>query len=168
MHESVDLGRRALLRGNSNFTHVRTPPWAVAFDRFVDTCTRCGDCISVCPESIIIRGSGGFPAIDFAQGACTFCAACVNACPTGALSSATMPPWRQQALVGDSCLAQRGVYCQNCRDSCAAAAIAFPLSGHACGVPSPRVDVDRCTGCGGCVVTCPVDAIAVVAMAEAT
>jgi ferredoxin len=46
---------------------------------FEDRCTRCGACVDACPESILRRGSGGFPTVDFTASACTFCTARVAA-----------------------------------------------------------------------------------------
>ena len=50
------------------------PPWSQSEDRFTERCTRCDDCVKVCPNHLIRRGDGGFPVLDFTQAACTFCA----------------------------------------------------------------------------------------------
>jgi ferredoxin-type protein NapF len=60
------------------------------------------------------------------------------------------------ALIGETCLAQRGVACQSCRDVCPESAIAFPPRLGGVALPLLR---DGCTGCGECVPLCPVAAI---------
>lgn len=151
--------RRALFRGRRTATAPLRPPWALAEDEFVSCCTRCDDCIGACPEGIVLRADGGFPAVDFQRGECTFCEACVEACPSGALVREG-PPWTIRARVDDRCLALNGVHCQACRDACPTQAIRFPLRP---GVPGPVVDDPTCTGCGACVAPCPVDALSVCA-----
>lgn len=63
------------------------PPWAAAYARFIDLCTRCGDCLRACPGGILVSGAGGFPNVGFGHGACTFCGDCVRACEAGALAT---------------------------------------------------------------------------------
>ena len=174
------LSRRGLLRGNfTRDAEVLRPPWSLPEAAFTDACTRCGDCIAACPERIIVKGSGGFPEIDFARGACTFCAACPAACRTGALvpapaarvevpaesagaapraeSAGTAPPWKLKAFILPDCLSLRGVACRICEDACEPAAIlSRPLSG---GRARPIIDLAQCTGCGACYSVCPEGAV---------
>ncbi|MDF2233182.1 4Fe-4S dicluster domain-containing protein [Albimonas sp. CAU 1670] len=61
------------------------------------------------------------------------------------------------AVVGQGCLAARGVYCRSCAESCEAAALRIrPLPG---GRAEIAIDPDRCTGCGDCLGVCPVEAL---------
>ena len=75
MADGINLSRRGLLRGR-----LTTPkpgvqlPWSVSWDEFITDCTRCGDCLTACPEQILVKGDGGFPTVDFLRGECTFCA----------------------------------------------------------------------------------------------
>jgi ferredoxin-type protein NapF len=150
-----DLQRRSILRGERATVAVR-PPWS-RVDRFTDLCSRCLRCATACPEHIIVRGDGGFPALDFSRGECTFCGACAAACPEPVFASRAAAPWQARAAIDERCLTARGVVCRTCRDECPADAISFALApGRAA---RPRVDVDRCTGCGACVGPCPADAI---------
>ncbi len=135
------------------------PPWA-RLTRFTDLCTRCDKCREACPESIVTRGDGGFPEVDFRLGECSFCHACAEVCPVdGLFAPSQLPPWTIQARVGDGCLTRAGVYCESCRDNCAPRAIHFELALRS--VPRPRIDPAACTGCGGCVASCPGGAISI-------
>lgn len=154
---AIQRSRRALFGGCP--TPLR-PPWSVAEAAFTDACTRCGQCLSACPEGILVRGDGGFPSVEFSLGECTFCRACRDACPEPVfLDPAEHPPWQQTAQIAELCLCQHGVVCQNCRDACPESAIRFPprLGGPAL----PLLDAQRCTGCGACVASCPVQAITI-------
>jgi len=151
--------RRAFLtaRPHGKTIHVRLP-WLAA-DRFVDDCTRCGECLSACPEKIIAPSTGGFPSIDFARGECTFCGACADACPESLFHRHGTEPWTFKAVISDECLAKRHVMCRSCEDACALRAIVFaPVSG---GFPSPEIAIADCTGCGGCVSVCPENAVSI-------
>jgi len=157
--ENVNLSRRGFLRGRVHREPpVQRPPGALAEAFFPRTCTRCGECIRVCPTSILVA-KDGLPSVDFSRGQCTFCGECVKACRPGALQAWEEgdPPWLLRASVGESCLARRGVECRACGDACDVAAIRFsPRLG---GPPEPRIDQLLCTGCGACVRPCPVGAI---------
>lgn len=149
--------RRAFLRGAARATPPLRPPWSLADGDFTDRCTRCGDCAAACPETLIVRGDGGFPEIDFRRGECTFCGACADACKAEAFGARDLAPWRLVPVVADTCLAQRGVHCEVCRDACATGALRFRPRAP---VPLPEPVADLCTGCGACVAACPVAAIA--------
>jgi ferredoxin-type protein NapF len=151
-----DLRRRSILRGGSAAPQPVRPPWS-RVDRFTDLCSRCLRCAASCPEDIIVRGDGGFPELDFSRGECSFCGACAAACPEPVFESREAAPWQARAVIDSACLAAHGVVCRTCRDECPADAIHFMLAAGRAG--RPRVDVDRCTGCGACVAPCPADAI---------
>ena len=156
----VDASRRGFFRGRPRPKAEIRPPWAVADTAFTDACTRCGDCLGVCPQHIIVTGDGGFPTIDFRHGECTFCGACVSACKPGALCRADDSlPWSLKASIGETCLPNKGVECRVCGDFCDARAIRFPP--RLGGSPLPEIATDLCTGCGACVAPCPVAAIKV-------
>ena len=159
----MDGGRRRLLGGRVRegavLRPIVRPQWSGSEDRFTDRCTRCDDCIKVCPNHLIRRGTAGFPVLDFTQAACTFCAECVRVCTVGALvKDDSAPPWNVVADIGDTCLARRKVECRICGEACDAGAIRFrPTLG---GVSQPALDSVLCTGCGACVAPCPTHAIA--------
>lgn len=134
------------------------PPWALAEPLFLDNCTKCHACISACPEAIIRIGGGQYPVVDFTNGACSFCEACVEACNDHAFSQPTdTRPWQHVASASSDCLAQKGVSCQSCQDSCEPRAISFKPR---IGAPSlPEFSDEDCTGCGACLSVCPSNAI---------
>jgi ferredoxin-type protein NapF len=154
--------RRALqaLRVGVEHGPVMRPPWSLAEEPFLAGCTRCNACIEACPERILRHDAGGRPRVDFELGGCTFCRRCAESCPAGVfVDPVYSPAWSARAAVTAACLTRQGVYCSSCRDSCEAAAISFPPARGE--VPRPRIDVERCTGCGACVAVCPSAAITV-------
>ncbi len=156
------ISRRQFLRGNfhKEKEDIR-PPWALLENDFINTCTRCGDCIDKCPEKIIVKGDGGFPSINFNLGGCTFCQECVTACKEGALtiSSTDHSPWGLIADISAKCISLHGVTCRSCADSCEEESISFHHQPG--GISQPLIDTKSCTGCGSCVAPCPVHAIKV-------
>jgi len=70
------------------------PPGALAEDRFLASCIKCGQCLQVCPPQVIklagiSQGFGiGTPYITSREGGCILCSGlpCVLACPTGSLA----------------------------------------------------------------------------------
>ncbi len=157
----VDASRRLFLRGKptQEAPAAPRPPWALSPDAaFTTACTRCGDCVRACPRTVLVVGDGGFPRIDFSQAGCSLCGDCSRACTTGAIQAARPEPafpWKVH--VQEHCLARRGVECRVCGDACDARALRFvPALG---GIAQLQVLADRCTGCGDCQPTCPVQAL---------
>ncbi len=154
---TVDHGRRGFLTGKSGKKMRDLPlPW-LRESALEELCTRCGDCIEVCPEAIIKPGAGGYPHVTFALSGCTFCGECARACPEDLFDLSLDPPWQLSLHISDQCLTKMQVMCQSCRDACEASAILFrPEIGR---VASPALDASLCTGCGACVSSCPANAI---------
>jgi len=98
------------------------PPGALAEDKFLGACIKCGQCVQVCPVNAIVLADAqegiavGVPYIDARKQACDFsCDAlsCILACPTGALSHELKAKEEVRAGVArlarpDACLARRG------------------------------------------------------------
>jgi len=158
----MDVSRRGFLRGRfRQFANQLRPPWARPHGEFEAVCTRCDDCLKVCPTQVIVRGDGGYPTVSFQSGECTFCADCVTACKPGALvRQAGAAPWSTKAVIADSCVTHKGVECRICGENCGVSAIRFrPALG---GISKPLLDDNVCTGCGACVAPCPVGAVSAI------
>lgn len=163
-----NLPRRQFLRGKfltslhseneqkQGFDRIR-PPWAVENSIFVEQCTRCGDCLSVCETNILVKGDGGFPEVRFNNGECTFCGKCVDVCKQPIFRSCSEQPWNHKIEIGKDCLTEKNIACRSCQDNCPKNAIKFRW--QAGGIAKPVLDVDACNGCGACIQRCPVDAI---------
>ena len=165
----MELARRAFLSAQRpRQEKIFRPPWANA-DRFLEQCTRCDECIRICPTSLLVKGSGGFPEADFTPGqsveGCNFCGQCVDVCLTHALrKDVDVSPWQQIALIGDACLAKQNVVCRTCGELCDVGAIRFPP--RLGGVSLPQLDAASCTGCGACLSDCPTRAIRIHSIAQ--
>src|SRR5262249_18382118 len=129
------------------------PPGALVPDqKFLDTCSRCGECVKVCPAQCIkIDSTGksgkGAPYIDADAMACVVCDGllCMPACPTGALALTPLADidmgtavWREA-----TCVRSTGENCTICVDRCPLGSVAIELNGNAI-----EVHPDGCIGCG--------------------
>ncbi|GJH43447.1 ferredoxin-type protein NapF [Pasteurella canis] len=165
-----NLPRRHFLRGQfltslqseqvkqQGFQGIRLP-WSVENTRFIRDCTRCDACIDVCETTILIKGDGGFPEVQFSRGECTFCQKCIEACSQPIFRPRNEPAWSHKIEISANCLTQKSVECRSCEDSCEMHAIRFKR--QLGGVSQPILELESCNGCGACIKGCPVSAISV-------
>ena len=155
-----EIGRRAERRVVQN--RYMRPPGVMDEVPFLAACTRCGDCLDVCPAQAIIKVptagglAAGTPMIDPKLQPCVVCndMLCAAACPTEAL---TVPEngWQgvrmgSLELLSERCIAFDGTECGACAESCPVGAAALTLDDAGC----PVIRVERCVGCGVCVRAC--------------
>ena len=166
--QTPQTSRRSFLRGKvqSDIAPLR-PPWTDE-QLLIATCTRCEDCVSSCPENVLVTGDGGYPAFDPKQGygMCTFCGDCAKACDQGSFDTARDPAWTLRAEIASAvCLAEAAIHCETCRDSCDQSAIdkIFRIGKP----PRLQISVETCNGCGACMSVCPADAVRLVYGADA-
>ena len=150
------------------------PPGALDEPAFAQACSRCGDCVRVCPAQCIVIDeaiAGGLPYIEPRQSPCVVCEdlSCMKACPTGALSlveSAQQIQMGRAEVDHNRCLRNSpgevddGVIdadsqvqpCRLCVDDC-------PMGSEAIGIDDQsRVEVrSGCVGCGVCERVCPTE-----------
>jgi len=135
-------------------------PWLKNTESFLDKCTQCQACLDNCPESIIVKGQGGFPTVNFKLGECTYCQDCTEHCPEDLFDVEQEHPWSLDLTINENCFPERGIVCQSCRDACEPQAIKFKYS--ASSIPKPELDTTLCIDCGACVSSCPANAISIV------
>ncbi len=134
------------------------PPWAGDNSFFYSNCDGCGVCIQNCENGILVAGPQGYPQVDFSRGACSFCGACARSCPGEALCpEGKVTPWVLKASITATCLARGNVLCRTCVEHCGEGAIIMSKTNGAIAVP--RIQAEKCSGCGACYSPCPVRAI---------
>lgn len=164
------------------------PPGALAEERFLGACLRCGLCVRACPYDILrlaVPGDGvasGTPYFEARRLPCEMCddIPCVKACPSGALDKELKDIDRARmglAVIVDqeSCLNYQGLRCDVCYRVCPRIGKAITLEvrhnertgKHAMFIPT--VHSDACTGCGKCERACVLEeaAIKVLPVAQA-
>jgi len=140
------------------------PPGALKGQDFLDACTGCAQCATVCPNQCITMtgldlGLEGIatPVISPRWRACTLCMACTNICPTGALTP--LEPTTedmQKVSMGTAhvstgiCYSFHGRTCGTCYHACPLPNKAMRLGLY----ETPIVDPDQCVGCGLCEQAC--------------
>ncbi len=155
----MDYARPAPSPRPAKPTAWQRPPGALEGTNFTDVCSRCGECVKVCPaECIKIDASGekgnGAPYIEPNDMPCVMCQGllCMHTCPTGALRPIPIQDidmgtarWREE-----TCVRTIGENCTICVDQCPMGTAALELNGN-------RVVVkeEGCTGCGVCQHYCP-------------
>ena len=166
------LGRRERIA-----TLVR-PPGGRPEDELLALCSRCGQCMKVCPTNVLQPSvtASGFegvftPQMDFRVAACEWsCNECGKVCPTGAIQRLTMPV-KRRTIVGRAYIDKNrcipwadGKTCLVCQELCPVPdkAILIDIAdvkapgGSVVKLGRPQVIADRCIGCGVCQNACPV------------
>jgi ferredoxin-type protein NapF len=143
------------------------PPGAVDEGLFDGLCIRCGNCLRGCPSGIIqaadvSEGVAGFltPRISFAEGYCREdCHRCTQVCPSGAIARLSLEA-KNKAPIGiakvepEICLLWDDGECGICKPACPHQAITMIWSEEEY-ISLPKVDADKCPGCGACQLICP-------------
>ncbi len=155
---ATDLVKELAKEKVGNRKYLR-PPGAVQELAFITLCTRCDECIKVCPHTAI-RGAGpdmglalGSPIIIPKEKPCYLCDdfPCIKACKDGAL---IMPEKKEEVRMGlailekEKCISGGFINCQSC-------IIACPITGAVEMVEGkPVINEKLCTGCGLCENAC--------------
>ena len=131
------------------------PPYFVDEDSFLKECIMCeGICSTFCEEKIIIIQEDKTPKIDFELGGCTYCDECAIHCPSEVLQVEYKTNIKQTIEIDMmKCMSWHSTMCFSCKDPCLDDAIEF------LGMFKPTILSDKCTSCGFCISTCPVEAI---------
>ncbi len=144
------------------------PPGALPEPEFLAACTRCGQCVEVCPyDTLKLAGPGqgvaaGTPYFNPEEVPCELCQTyddlkCIAICPTGALQPVGQ---RADIRIGiavvneQTCYAFNGVSCRSCWHKCPftdRGAITFDA------LLRPVVSAEACVGCGICTLACPTE-----------
>lgn len=160
------------------------PPGAIAEDRFLGACIRCGLCVRDCPPGNLKLsqwGDGlardvaiGTPYFEARDIPCEMCEdiPCVKACPTGALDHALTDITKAKMGVAvlidqENCLNFLGLRCDVCYRVCPVIDQAITLEKfsnprsdrHA--MLLPTVHAQACTGCGKCEKSCVLEQAAI-------
>ncbi|WP_425599409.1 4Fe-4S binding protein [Vibrio natriegens] len=155
----MDVGKRHFLRtfvrhaneSNSVPRTVPRPPTALEEKKFIQSCTGCGECVSVCPNSIVtVRNQ--LAELDLELNYCSHCHECQRACPTQALSHSNSDCFLRPTITSN-CNPQTAFYCAECQEVCSVSAISINKDSK------PVIELDLCNGCNSCQYHCPVSAI---------
>jgi ferredoxin-type protein NapG len=201
----MDISRRTVLQGAASATtagliaggaallgrpaqarpaQALRPPGAIAEERFLAACIRCGLCVRDCPPQnlkLSTWGDGiardvaiGTPYFEARQIPCEMCEdiPCVKACPTGALDHGLSDITKAKmgvAVLADqeNCLNFLGLRCDVCYRVCPVIDKAITLEKfsnprsdrHA--MLLPTVHAEACTGCGKCEKSCVLEQAAI-------
>ncbi len=180
-------GGLALLGGFFTFTglsrvarNVRLirPPGARRERDVLALCSRCGQCMKVCPTNVLQPSlakaglEGVFtPEMDYRIGACDWaCNECGKVCPTSAIQPLALEV-KRTTRIGRAYIDQNRCIpwadyktCLVCQELCPVPEKAIVVTedqvvtpeGATITMQRPHVIVDRCIGCGICEFNCPV------------
>ncbi len=170
----LSLGLDKTLRRPS--VKVVRPPGAVVEEAFLTLCSRCGRCVSICPNSALrLQGlENGLsnaltPELTPTQGSCLLpvdgCHDCIDSCPTKALqlvdfSNVELKDISRAVKIGSAVLHTNLCIPYQLEQPCLACFEVCPVEGAITmnEDEEPRRPVfneERCFGCGACLNACP-------------
>ena len=151
-----------------NYKSPLRPPGALKENDFIKRCIKCNKCAQICPNDSIEMAdiscgkNMGTPIIFPREIPCYVCMKCTAVCPTGALESKI--DLKEKVKMGiaeidtEKCLPYLSVICRACFEHCPIFREAIYLEDEM----YPKVNTDKCIGCGICERVCPVEGSAVI------
>lgn len=148
---------------------------------FTATCNRCLLCVSVCPNGVLKPSLDGgdflLPFMDIGhmedgKSYCEYeCLECGKVCPVGAIRFGdVVEKWSNPlglAVIDESkCMTYSAGYeCLACEEVCpvvdkAVRVVRIRMNGEH--LRAPKIDAEKCLGCGCCVFNCPEKAIGII------
>jgi ferredoxin-type protein NapF len=154
------------------------PPGGRAESELLALCSRCGQCLKVCPTNVLqpavsAAGIEGVftPQMDFRNGPCEWsCNECGKVCPTGAIQPLLLAA-KRRTVIGRAYIDRNRCIpwadyktCLVCQELCPVPDKAIIINtaevvapgGKRIKLGRPEVVADRCIGCGVCENACPV------------
>lgn len=170
------------------------PPGALAEPEFLDRCLKCGECMKVCPTGVLRpalaeAGVSGLwtPVMDMERGYCEYnCVLCAQVCPSGAIQRLTIAEKTgaetgEPVKIGNAFVDRNRCLpwsfernCVVCEEVCPVSPKAIltetvhaEIDGKTVELHQPRVNPERCIGCGLCQHECPVNDLAAIRVTAA-
>ena len=185
--EALTAGSLAMLAGFFAFTGIGRrersgklirPPGGRSEDDLLALCTRCGQCMKVCPTNVLqptvtAAGVEGLftPQMDYRLASCEWsCNECGKVCPTGAIQRLTLDA-KRTTVIGRAYIDRNrcipwadGKTCLVCQELCPVPEKAIVINTAEVVAPGgarvklgrPEVIAEKCIGCGVCENACPV------------
>lgn len=151
------------------------PAGAQSIKNFINHCTACQLCVSVCPNQVLRPSTAldtlMLPQMSFERGYCRpECTLCSEVCPAGAIKPVTRVK-KSSIQIGlaivnlDNCIVNTdNVNCGNCARHCPAKAVRMvrkdPSDENSLKIPT--INEQRCIGCGACENVCPARPLAAI------